>query len=165
VSLNNLGMIALLKHDYATTVIRCTEARRITDQVGDTWLAAIADNNLGNASRELGELDAALEHYGDALRAYTTLGDPWALAILYDDIAIMAARRGESEAAIVLAAAAESLHDELGTPRIPSVVAEIDLALEPARRALGPAAATATATGSRLGAAGANTLAGTICGL
>ena len=64
---------------------------RLNREVGDAWMVAISDNNLGNATRGLGDFDAAQHHYAESLRAYREYDDKWALAFLVEDIGQLAA--------------------------------------------------------------------------
>ena len=92
---------------------------RLNREVGDAWMVAISDNNLGNATRGLGDFDAARHHYAESLRAYREYDDKWALAFLVEDIGQLAALCGDAERAFELVGAADALRDEIGTPRAP----------------------------------------------
>lgn len=137
VSQNNLGMIALLQADYDEAVTRFTESMRLNSEVGDAWMVAIAHNNLGNATRERNDLAASAHHLGRALAAYRRYADRWALAIVYEDIAALATRRGAAETALTLAGCADTLRDEIGSPRAPAQADAFAAALAPARAEVG----------------------------
>ena len=86
-SQNNLGMIALHERALDEARTRLEEALRLQREVGDTWMQAISQNNLGTATRDLGDHAAAQANYAAALRTYHELDDRWALAFLLEDIA------------------------------------------------------------------------------
>ncbi len=159
VSQNNLGMIALLQADYTEAVSRFTEAMRLNREVGDLWMVAIAHNNLGNALRGQGDLEQAAFHLGESLTGYSRFADRWALAILYEDIAALAAERSDAEAAVALAGAAETLRDEIGSPRSPAQSEALDASLAVARTALGDRANEVLAAGRVLTAEACHDLA------
>ena len=159
VSQNNLGMIALLQADYAEAVSRFTETMRLNREVGDLWMVAIAHNNLGNALRGQDDLDQAAFHLGESLTGYYRFADRWALAILYEDIAALAAERGDADAAVALAGAAETLRDEIGSPRSPAQSEALDTSLAAARATLGDRSDEVLAAGHALTADAAYELA------
>ena len=141
VSLTNLGTIAVLEHDYEAARPAFEEAMRLNREVGDAWMVANADNNLGNATRGLGEYETAQRHYAASLQAYREYDDRWALAFLVEDIGQLAALCGDGARAYELVGAADTLRDEIGTPRAPGLEEELERQLEPARRSIGDAAA------------------------
>jgi class 3 adenylate cyclase len=152
VSQNNLGMIALHQRRFEEACERFGEAMRLNVEVGDPWMVAIAHNNLGNANRGLGDLDAARADYAASLRAYRAYDDRWALGFLLEDVAVLLGRAGSSETAFELLGAAEALRAETGTPRGPSLEAELAEELRDARAAIGDeAAAQAVERGRRMG--------------
>ena len=134
VSLTNLGTIAVLEHDYEAARTSFEESMRLNREVGDAWMVAISDNNLGNANRGLGDYEAAQRHYADSLRAYRDYDDKWALAFLLEDIGQLAGLRGDGELAFELVGAADTLREEIGTPRAPGLEEELEL---PARACAG----------------------------
>ena len=163
VSQNNLGMIALLQGRFADAAGRFTEAMRLQSEVGDAWMVAIAHNNLGNALRGLGELDAAAQELGAALSAYGRFEDRWALGIVLEDVARLAVRRGLAEAALRLVGAAETVRDELGSPRSPTQEEDLRTDLAPARTAAGADADALLEAGRRLDLEEAAALAAEAC--
>jgi len=94
-------------------------------EVGDAWMVAICHNNLGNATRGLGDYKAAWSHYADSLRAYRDYDDRWAVAFLLEDIGILAALCGDAPAALEVLGAADALREGIGAPRAPSLEEEI----------------------------------------
>ena len=84
-------MIAVLQKRYAEARDWFQKSMLLSREVGDAWMVAICHNNLGNATRGLGDYEAARRHYADSLRAYRDYDDRWALAFLLEDIGILAA--------------------------------------------------------------------------
>ena len=95
-------------------------------EVGDPWMVALVHNNLGNATRGLGDYDAARGHYLDSLRAYRDYDDKWALAFLLEDIGVLAALSGDAPPALELIGAADALRESIGAPRAPSLDEDIE---------------------------------------
>jgi hypothetical protein len=65
-SMTNLGMVAVLQKRYEEAREWFEKSMRLTRQVGDTWMVAVCHNNLGNATRGLGDYAAARSHYADS---------------------------------------------------------------------------------------------------
>ena len=74
---------------------RCEEAIRLAIEVGDRLNAGIAQNNLGDALRDLGRLDDAGRAYAAAVETYRDLNDLGPLMALLEDVAVLAGRRGD----------------------------------------------------------------------
>ena len=108
----------------------------ISREIGDTWMFALCHNNLGNATRGLGDYEAARRHYAESLRAYRAYDDRWALAFLLEDIGILAALGGDAPSALELMGAADAMREAIGAPRAPSLEKEIEQQLAPAVSAL-----------------------------
>ena len=124
---------------------------RLNREVGDLWMVAIGHNNLGNARASARRLRRGAAHYTAGLRIYRDYGDRWALAFLLEDVAVLAALTGDPSRALELIGAADSLREEIGAPRAPSLQEEIDEQLAPARTQLrGPEAEAALAKGRAL---------------
>jgi hypothetical protein len=114
-------------------------------------MVASSLDNLGNATRELGDHAAAKALYDEALAIGYELGDLWLVAYVLEDVAILLARLDTPVEALTLAGAAARLRRELGSPRPPASQAELDRELDQARSALGPdEASRATAAGEAL---------------
>ena len=138
-SMTNLGMIALLEGQCGEARARFEEAMSLYREVGRlAGVVALSDNNLGNATRDLGDLATAAEHYRASLRAPTAItDDKWALAFLLEDVGRFGALIGEAESALELLGAADRLREEIGAPRAESLEAEIAKAIGPATAQLG----------------------------
>ena len=94
--MNNLGMIAVLQKAFAEARDWFQKSMLLNREVGDAWMVALCHNNLGNATRGLGDYETARRHYADSLRAYRDYDDRWALAFLLEDIGILAALGGDA---------------------------------------------------------------------
>jgi adenylate cyclase len=105
-------------------------------EVGDTWMVAICQNNLGNATRGLGDYETARRHYAEGPRAYRDYDDRWALAFLLEDIGILAALSGDPQSALALIGAADASREAIGAPRAPSLEQAIAQQIGPAVAAL-----------------------------
>jgi class 3 adenylate cyclase/tetratricopeptide (TPR) repeat protein len=143
VSMTNIGMNAMYRKRAAEALEPFEEAMRLYREVGDLWSVALAHHNLANAARTLGDYPEARTQYAAGIRIYRDYGDRWALALLLEDVALLAALTGDPSRAFELIGSAESLRDELGSPRAPSLQAELDEQLAPARTQLGGSEAEA----------------------
>ena len=96
--------------------------RLMAEEVGDPWVVAVGRHNLGNVTRDLGDLDAAAGHFAAALGAYVERDDLWSLAHLFEDVAvwILASGPAGDAEAVSLLAASERLREEIGAPRLPA---------------------------------------------
>jgi class 3 adenylate cyclase/tetratricopeptide (TPR) repeat protein len=139
----NIGMNAMHRKRAADALEAFDEAMRLNREVGDLWEVALAHHNLANAARLLGDFPEAGSQYTAGIRIYRDYGDRWALALLLEDVAVLAALTGDPQAALELLGGAEGLRDELGSPRAPSLQAELDEQLAPARTELGEDGAAA----------------------
>jgi tetratricopeptide (TPR) repeat protein len=118
-------MIALLQERFTEARDLFAEAIRLAKEVGDAWVLAINHNNIGNAYRGLRESIEAAENYAASAQAYLSFGDRWAAAFLLEDAAILLAREGQGERAIELVGAADTLREEISTPRSATLEAEL----------------------------------------
>ena len=135
VSLTNMGMLATVRGDLPLALERFVEAQALAEEVGDPWVVAVGHHNLGNLTRDLGDLDASAEHLGKVLGAYAERDDRWSMAHLLEDIAlwVLAGGTADDAEAVALIAAAEQLRAEIGAPRFPATDIILAEALEPAR--------------------------------
>lgn len=97
--LNELGgvLTELGAHPAATLVF--SEARRIADELGDRYLGAVLDNNLGVLDAATGRRVRAKERYGRALITLTDLGEAEGRIAAGLNAGTLAAEGGELEAA------------------------------------------------------------------
>ena len=112
-------------------------------EVGDRLNVAIAQNNLGDALRDLGRLDDAGRAYAAAVETFRDLGDLGPLMAMLEDVAVLAVERGDAMAAYTLAGASDALRMALGSPRAVPAEQSLLARLEPARLALGSEVADA----------------------
>jgi tetratricopeptide (TPR) repeat protein len=147
----NLSMVDEAAGDHEAALGHTEKAVRLAREVGDRLTLALAQNNRGDALRELGRLVAAGEAYASALRAYRDLDDQWPMMALLEDIAALSARAGRPDEALMLAGAADSLRSSIGSARSAPDEERVESNLAAARAALGDAgAAEARERGRRL---------------
>jgi hypothetical protein len=158
-------MVALHERELDEAKRRLEDAIRILIGVGDGWMVAIARNNLGNATRDLGDMTGARAAYRAALDKYREVGDRWAMAFIFEDIGLLAILVDQPLDGIAMLGAAETLRAETGSPRGEALEDELRFAYEPARQALGHEATDAAlARGRALDLDAALTLADELCG-
>ena len=137
----NLSMVDVAADDHEAALRHTDEAIRLAGEVGDRLHLAIAQNNRGDALRDLGRLEAAGDAYAVAVRAYRDLNDMWPMLALLEDIAMLAARSGRPVEALWLLGAADTLRSTVGSARSTSDEERVMAGLESARAALGEARA------------------------
>jgi predicted ATPase/class 3 adenylate cyclase len=93
------------------------EAIRLARLVGDRLNLALAQNNLGDALRDLGRYAEAGLAYAAAVQAYRDLGNSGPLMALLEDVAVLASIRGRAEEAWRLVGASDALRISLGSAR------------------------------------------------
>jgi class 3 adenylate cyclase/tetratricopeptide (TPR) repeat protein len=113
----NLAWMDGMAGDHESARRRCEEAIRLAVEVGDRLNVGLAQNNLGDALRDLDRLDDAGRAYAAAVETYRDLNDLGPLMAMLEDVAILAARRGELGLAFTLVGASDSLRASLGAPR------------------------------------------------
>ena len=113
----NLAWMDGMAGDHEGARRHCEEAIRLAVEVGDRLNAGIAQNNLGDALRDLDRLDEAGEAYAVAVETYRDLNDLGPLMALLEDVAILAMRRDDHAEALTLVGASDALRSELGAPR------------------------------------------------
>jgi tetratricopeptide (TPR) repeat protein len=147
----NLAWMDGMAGDHASELRHCEEAIRLAREVGDPLNLAIAQNNHGDALRDVGRFAEAGDAYAAAVESYRDLGDRGPLMALLEDVAVLASRRGDHETAFVLVGAADSLRATLGVTRAPNAEEGLDAQLAESRQTLGAAeTARARATGADL---------------
>lgn len=132
-----LAWMDTMAGDHASAQRRCEEAIRLAREVGDRLNLAIAQNNLGDALRDLGRLDESGEAYAAAVETYRDLNDLGPLMALLEDVAILAVRRGDHDQAFTLVGASDAVRTSLGSVRPPGAEAALLEGLTDARLALG----------------------------
>ncbi|HZZ64879.1 MAG TPA: AAA family ATPase [Candidatus Baltobacteraceae bacterium] len=76
VVLTNLSMVRLLQQQATEAKELGARALQLSREIANSVIEAAALANLGNAERELGELDAALTHMNEAIAVRERLGRP-----------------------------------------------------------------------------------------
>jgi predicted ATPase/class 3 adenylate cyclase len=113
----NLAWMDGMAGDHEAARQHCERAITLALEVGDRLNLAIAQNNLGDALRDLGRLAGAGEAYASAVETYHALDDRGPMMALLEDVAVLASRRGEHEHAFRLLGAADALRAGLGSTR------------------------------------------------
>jgi tetratricopeptide (TPR) repeat protein len=121
-------------HDSARR--RCEEAIRLATEVGDRLNVGLAQNNLGDALRDLGLLDEAGRAYASAVETYRDLNDLGPLMAMLEDVAILAGMRGDHEVAFRLVGASDALRTAIGAPRSAAGEEQLTDRLAPSSSAL-----------------------------
>ncbi|HEX5013227.1 MAG TPA: AAA family ATPase [Candidatus Limnocylindrales bacterium] len=137
----NLAWMDGMAGDHESARRRCEEAIHLALEVGDRSNAGIAQNNLGDALRDLGRLADAGRAYAAAVETYRDLNELGPLMALLEDVAILASRRDDREAAFTLVGASDSLRASLGSPRPATGEATLGEQLAAARESFGSDAA------------------------
>ena len=137
----NLAWMDGMDGDHESARKRCEEAIRLAAEVGDRLNVGLAQNNLGDALRDLDRLDEAGRAYAAAVETYRDLNDLGPLMALLEDVAILAARRGDLVGAFKLVGASDALRVSLGAPRSAGGEAGLAEQLASSRDALGLEAA------------------------
>jgi predicted ATPase len=116
VLLGNLGVAARDTGDYVAA--RAYYEESLASR-GGNWHTALNFLNLGGVSLEEGKADEAGSLYRKALAMFMELGHTFACACALDGLAAVAIEQEEPELAARLGAAAEALHETVGTPLEP----------------------------------------------
>ncbi len=139
----NLAWMDGIAGDHESSLRRCEEAIRLSGLVGDRLNRAIAENNMGDALRDLGRLEEAGLAYGAAAKTYRDLNDTAPLMALFEDVAVLAARTSRHVDAYTLLGAADALRAALGSVRFSGAEEQLAEALAGSRAAIGGEAADA----------------------
>ncbi len=139
----NLAWMDSLAGDHDAARERCEIATRFALDVGDRLNYAIAQNNLGDALRDLGRLEPAAAAYLTAADAYHDMNDRGPLMALLEDVAVLSARRSDHRLAFLMAGVADTLRGELGAPRMAAAEEHLETQLDGSRTSIGDDAADA----------------------
>jgi class 3 adenylate cyclase/tetratricopeptide (TPR) repeat protein len=148
-SMMNIGMNAMHRECPADALGPFQESMRLNREVGDLWEVGLVHHNLANAARALGDDAEARLQYSESISIYRGFEDRWALALLVEDVAVLAASTADPVQALRLIGSAESLRDEIGSPRATSLQEELDGRLASARTQLGDVDADAAIASGR----------------
>ena len=147
----NLSLVDVSAGDNESALRHGELAVALATEVGDRLNLALAQNNRGDALRDLGRLGAAGAAYASALEAYRDLNDQWPMMALLEDIAALSVRAGRLVEALTLLGAADTLRDSIGSARSAADEQRVESNLANAVSALGTdAAAEAREQGRRL---------------
>ena len=138
VSLTNMGMLATVRGELALARDRFVEAQALADEVGDPWLVAVGRHNLGNVTRDLGDLDAAaasLRARRSTRTPSTTTAGRWPTSSRTSRSGCSPAGRPATPRRSRCWPRPSGLREEIGAPRFPPTQAALDEALAPARGA------------------------------
>jgi hypothetical protein len=125
-------MTAFLQKRHAEARDWFAQAAIASREVGDGWMVALSNHNLGNAARAMADYASARRHYAQSIAAFGAFQDRWAYAFLFEDIAVLAALERDATAALALLGAADALREASRTPRAPSLERELDEQVGPA---------------------------------
>jgi ATP/maltotriose-dependent transcriptional regulator MalT len=150
-ALMNRGVVARDQGDLAAAQAFSEEALHIAEQIEQRHMAALCVVNLGSIAELKGQLEQARSLFERALLVLTELGDRGASAAALERCAEVAVAQGQFARALQLVGAADAQRKTSGLTLPLRALSQLEQRLEPARRALGAAAATeAWATGSAL---------------
>jgi adenylate cyclase len=95
VMLNNLGMVALFREEFAAAEPLFAESLALFRQIGDRWAAGQLLNNLGLAMRYNGRPEGARRVLEESVALRRSLGDKWGIANSLSTLANLLLHEGE----------------------------------------------------------------------
>ena len=132
-----LGLLAYFRGDLATAHAAFREAVATQRRLGADRFLAMNVGRLGDVEVELGELDAAEEHYREALAKVAEAGNVVVTATMLVYLAWLESRRSAHERAARLLGAASRIRDDVGGGPTRDSIPVWPEAEDEARRALG----------------------------
>jgi predicted ATPase len=145
----NSGYYRILTGDLPSAREHLEEALRLSLEMGDRAMIAHSTFTLGNVFRDLGEHAAAARQYVDAIHRQRDLDDRFSLTFILEDAGVLLARTGDPAAGLELLGGAEAIRNQIGSPRPPSLEAELAESYRPARETLGLEASDAAVARGR----------------
>ena len=142
-SLNNEGDIAHEEGNSAAALTLYQQGLAIFRELGDRWGVATTLADLGTLAREQRDCATADSLYKESLRIFHELGHKRGIARLLECFACLAVAQAQPKRALRLAGAAAALRQDIGAPRSPADQTRLEALLDPARKSLSEAAATA----------------------
>ena len=142
-SLNHQGDAARSHGDPAGARALYEQSLAIFRELGDRWGIAGSLADLGNLTRDQKDYAASQALYRESIRIFQELGHKRGVARLLECFACSAAAQLQPVRSLRLAGAAAALRQVLGAPLPPVEQAQVEKRLEPARKALSNAAASA----------------------
>jgi non-specific serine/threonine protein kinase len=146
-SLGNLGNVAWSQADYEAARAHYQRSLTIKTEIGDLSGIANTLNNLGAVSLDQGEYASAQGYFNESLTIYWNTGDRKGITAALDAFAGLATNTALFERAALLLGAAETLREEIGSPRPPNELEKYNIMVSDVRRALGGDVAFDTAWG------------------
>lgn len=138
-ALSNLALLELDEDDLAAAQRRFTEVLEIDTSTGDVWGLAVDHLNLGCVAIALGDPRRAYEHLVPHGESILALGDAEADVELLEQLAQLAGHLGLHEVAALVLGCSEQLRERGGIGRPAPDAARLEVSMESARLALGPA--------------------------
>ena len=142
-SLNHQGDAARSHGDPAGARALYEQSLAIFRKLGDRWGIAGSLADLGNLIRDQRDYAASQSLYRESIQIFQELGHKRGIARLLECFACSAATQLQPERSLRLAGAAAALRQVLGAPLPPVEQIQHERSLEPARKALSNAAASA----------------------
>jgi predicted ATPase len=150
-SLNHQGDVVREQGDTAAARLLYEQSLAKFQELGDLWGLAGSLADLGNLARDEKDYSAAHSLYRESVGIFQKLEQKRGIARLLECFACSAAAQSQAERSLRLAGAAAALRHSLGGALTPVEQANLERALEPARRLLaGPAASAAWLEGWRM---------------
>jgi predicted ATPase len=149
--LRQLGLLAWQQSDLHRAQELLAEGLRLTRGLGSVpgWEGTIL-YNLGLVAEDQDDLPGARVFYSQSVPLLRESGFRWHLPVVLEGFASLAARQAQAERALVLAGAAASARDVIGSPIPPAMKPRLDQAIARARQDLGEAAAGAWSRGQAM---------------
>jgi predicted ATPase/serine/threonine protein kinase len=143
-SLNHEGDVVREQGDSAAARLLYEQSLATFRELGDLWGLAGSLADLGNLARDEKDYSRAHSLYRESVGIFQKLEQKRGIARLLECFACSAAAQSQAERSLRLAGAAAALRHSLGATLTPAEQANLERALEPARRVLaGPAASAA----------------------
>jgi predicted ATPase/class 3 adenylate cyclase len=118
-SLVDFGILESSEHNHSRALELADEALHIAGELGHTVGALTARHNMAWTLREMGQTREAEQQMRRLIPAAVAVEEPAFLLPLAADYAAILAELGEHDAATRLLAAADAMHDRLGSPPDP----------------------------------------------
>ena len=116
---------------------QAVESLDILRAAGDRRTFAKVLWNLADIDADLGDVDAAAEHFEESLTLFIEFGDRWFSELVLESAAFLAAATGDDERAVRLLGAADTVLEAIGVPLMARLRARHDRVLAEARATLG----------------------------
>jgi predicted ATPase/DNA-binding NarL/FixJ family response regulator/DNA-binding XRE family transcriptional regulator len=142
----NLGAMAEAQGDYQTARSLFERSLSMSRHGGDQRTTALALAHLGSVATHGGDYAAAHDRLRDSAEIQQALGEQAGMAFVLERLAVLAAAQAQPARAMRLSGAAAALREAIDSPLPPDAQAELENALQPARRRLGEMVATAAWT-------------------